>query len=146
MKMLPHLTVATVVERDGRFLMVKEKSEGIIVYNQPAGHLEVGESLAAAACRETLEESAWQVRIEYFLGIYQTLAGLNGTSYVRHCFVARPVVEQAGSPLDADIVEALWLSIGEIEALATELRSPMVLKVIQDYLKGVRFPLSLISK
>lgn len=51
MKMLPHLTVATVVERDGRFLMVKEKSEGIIVYNQPAGHLEVGESLAAAACR-----------------------------------------------------------------------------------------------
>jgi ADP-ribose pyrophosphatase YjhB (NUDIX family) len=141
----PHITVATVVEREGRFLMVKEKSDGLIVYNQPAGHLEIGESLIAAAQRETLEETAWQVRVDQFLGIYQYTSPLNKISYVRHCFIAEPIVEQSAAVLDSGILEVSWLRIEEIELLSDELRSPMVLRVLQDYLHGARYPLSLIN-
>ncbi|MCH7817552.1 MAG: NUDIX hydrolase [Proteobacteria bacterium] len=145
MQQFPHVTVATVVERDRRFLMVKEKSEGMIVYNQPAGHLEIGETLAAAAVRETLEETSWQVKISQFLGVYHYTSPLNGICYIRHCFIAEPVRQVAGAELDNDILETLWLSLQEVEALSTAMRSPMVLNVIRDYLRGIRYPLSLIS-
>lgn len=145
MQQLPHITVATVVESDGKFLMVKEQSDGLIVYNQPAGHLEENETLLEAARRETLEETAWQVEIRYLLGIYQYTSPVNGICYVRHCFLADAIQQMRDRELDADIIEAQWLSLDELEAHAAEMRSPLVLKVIADYLRGQRFPLTLLS-
>ena len=87
MHQLPHITVATIVERAGKFLMVKENSGGRLVYNQPAGHVEVKESLLDAAIRETLEETAWRVNLEKLLGIYQYTSPENGITYIRHCFI-----------------------------------------------------------
>ncbi len=140
----PHITVACVIERDGRFLMVREKSDGLVVYNQPAGHLEPGESLSSAAVREALEETAWQVELTQFLGIYQYTSPLNGISYLRHCFVANPVSPVENTKLDLDILETCWLSLAEIRAKETELRSPLVLKVLDDFINGKIYPLSII--
>lgn len=137
--------MATVVERDGKFLMVKEQSDGLIVYNQPAGHLEENESLLAAALRETLEETGWRVEIRGVLGIYQYTSPTNGICYVRHCFIAGALERADDIELDADIIEAQWLTLDELETRAAEMRSPLVLKVIEDYLRGQRFPLSLLA-
>jgi ADP-ribose pyrophosphatase YjhB (NUDIX family) len=145
MHSLPHITVATVVEQDHRFLMVKEKSAGEIVYNQPAGHLELQESLIEAAERETLEETAWRVEVSQFLGVYHYTSPANGICYVRHCFIARPIERVEGARLDVDILQAEWLSLAEIEARTAQLRSPMVLKVIKDYLDGNHYPLTLFA-
>lgn len=141
----PHITVATVVEREGRFLMVKEHANGALVYNQPAGHLEVGESLIAAAERETLEETAWQVSVSALLGIYRYRSAANGITYVRHCFIAIPVRHFPEQPLDSAISEAIWLSPVEIQQRDSELRSPLVLAAIQDYQAGTNYPLSLLT-
>ena len=146
MSQLPHITVATVVEHKGKFLMVREKSNDRIVYNQPAGHLEENESLIAAAKRETLEETAWHIKVTQLLGIYQYTSEENGVSYVRHCFIAEPIEENTGSLLDEDIIEAVWLEPKTIEQKKSELRSPLVLQAVQDYLDGVTFPLGLISQ
>jgi len=145
MSQLPHITVATVVERDGRFLMVQENSGGRLVYNQPAGHVEAGESLLEAARRETLEETGWQVEIQKFLGIYQYTSPENGITYIRHCFIARAIEPRTELPLDADIVQALWLTAQELGQHEAEMRSPLVLEVLRDYLKGVAYPLALIA-
>jgi ADP-ribose pyrophosphatase YjhB (NUDIX family) len=145
MKELPHVTVATIVERDGKFLMVKEKSAGRIVYNQPAGHLEPGETLRDAALRETLEETTWEVRLQTFLGIYQYTSAANGVDYVRHCFIAEPLRQRSDRALDPDILEALWMSRTEIQGQADSLRSPLVLAVIDDYLRGKCYSLELLT-
>jgi ADP-ribose pyrophosphatase YjhB (NUDIX family) len=144
MHQLPHITVATVVERAGKFLMVKEHSQGLLVYNQPAGHVEVEESLIDAAIRETLEETAWRVNLERLLGIYQYTSPDNGITYVRHCFIAKAIEPRTELDLDEDIVEAVWLSLEELEQRESQMRSPLVLGVIRDYLKGISYPLSLI--
>ena len=144
MHQLPHITVATVVERAGKFLMVKENSGGRLVYNQPAGHVEIGESLLDAAIRETLEETAWHVNLEQLLGIYQTTSPDNGITYIRHCFIAKAIEPRTERDLDEDIAEAVWLSLEELEQREAQMRSPLVLEVIRDYLKGVNYPLSLI--
>lgn len=143
MSKAPHITVACVIERDSRFLMVREESDGLIVYNQPAGHLEPGESLISAAVRETLEETGWRVKITQFLGIYQYTSPLNGISYLRHCFVASPVAKVQDAKLDEDILEACWLSLSEIKSKESELRSPLVLEVLNDFINAKIFPLSL---
>ena len=145
MESLPHITVATVVEQDGKFLMVREKSDGVIVYNQPAGHLEVDETLIEAALRETLEETGWQVEIKQFLGVYHYTSTRSGICYVRHCFIADPIEYIQDSELDPDILETHWLSRQQIEERRSELRSPLVLKVIDDYMNGIHFPLSIIN-
>lgn len=138
MSSLPHITVATVVERDHRFLMVKENSDGEIVYNQPAGHVENGETIPDAAIRETLEETSWHVQPSEFLGVYQYTSPANGVCYVRHCFVAEAIRQEPDFKLDEDILEAVWLDLNEVRTLAhnAELRSPLVLQVIEDYLQG----------
>jgi ADP-ribose pyrophosphatase YjhB (NUDIX family) len=142
----PHITVATVVERSGQLLMVQEQADGHLVYNQPAGHLEPGETLLAAAVRETLEETAWEVEVTALLGIYAYTSTTNRISYVRHCFIATPLRERNDRQLDKDIVAALWLSPVEIEQRRQALRSPLVYAAVQDYLRGVRHPLDLISE
>src|SRR5690606_14838434 len=101
----PHITVATLVEKEGRFLMVEERSNGAIVFNQPAGHVEEGESLVEAALRETLEESGWQVRLSGFLGSYVLTIPDKGRTYYRFCFIAE-AGRQVSQHLDTDIIAA----------------------------------------
>ncbi|PCI76168.1 MAG: NUDIX hydrolase [SAR86 cluster bacterium] len=144
MHQLPHITVATIVERAGKFLMVKENSGGRLVYNQPAGHVEARESLLDAAIRETLEETAWRVNLEQLLGIYQYTSPDNGITYIRHCFIAKAIEPRTKRNLDEDITEAVWVSFEELEQRESQMRSPLVLEVIRDYLKGISYPLSLI--
>ncbi len=141
----PHITVATVVEKDGKFLMVEERAAGAEVYNQPAGHLELGETLLQAALRETLEETRWEVKLNGFIGIYHFTSPANGITYVRHCFSALAVTEQLNAQLDPDIQQVLWLSLDQIKAAKNRLRSPLVLTAVNDYLTKPLYPLSLLT-
>ena len=141
----PHKTVATVVEREGRFLMVEEWIQGKLVLNQPAGHLEANESLAEAAIRETLEETAWEVELTSFLGLYQQTASVDNISYIRSCYIAKALREVPGRELDTGIVQALWLTRAELEERKDQMRSPVVLRVIDDYLQGKSFPLDVVQ-
>ncbi len=139
------LTVATIIERDGRFLIVEEYADGEeLVYNQPAGHLDEYETLAAAAIRETLEETAWEVRVDAIVGLYYWTHP-QGHTFIRTCFAGRPLHHHPDQPLDHGIERALWLTRDEIAALGPKLRSPMVLRCVDDYLTGRRYPLELFS-
>ena len=141
----PDVTVATVVNRNGLLLMVEEQVSGLAVFNQPAGHLEPDESILDAAVRETLEETGWQVALNAFIGAYQWKSAETGKQYLRMAFAADPVRHQPELILDEGIIAAHWLSPAEIAALADRHRSPLVWRVLQDYLAGQRHPLSLIS-
>lgn len=137
----PHLTVATIIERDGRFLLVEEYADGDdLVYNQPAGHLDEHETLAAAAIRETLEETAWEVDVNTIVGIYYWTHP-RGETFVRTCFAGTALHHHPDQPLDHGIQRAVWLTREEIALLGPRLRSPMVLRCIDDYLAGKRYPL-----
>lgn len=140
----PHATVATIVERDGRFLVVEEVSGGRRVINQPAGHVEENEAIVAAAVRETLEETCWHVEPQFLIGLYTYRAPANGVTYYRFCYAARALSEDTGAELDSDIVRAIWLTRDELAAREEELRSPLVLRCIDDYLAGRRFPLDFV--
>ncbi len=142
--MRPHITVATIVEDQDRFLMVEEFKAGKHVFNQPAGHLEANESLLDAARRETLEESAWEVELTGIVGIYLYTAPSNGVTYQRVCFAARPLKHHPQRPLDSDIVRALWLSRDELLAVPERWRSELVPRCIDDYLAGPLHSLALI--
>jgi phosphatase NudJ len=142
----PHVTVAAVVERDGRFLMVREHTVDGIRVNQPAGHLEQGESLPEAVMREALEETGWKVRPEALLGIYQATSSDASITYLRFAFLCRPLAEQPGHTLDEGIIEALWLTRDEIAALERtgSLRGPAVMRCVDDCLAGERHPIGLV--
>ncbi|MCE5233334.1 MAG: NUDIX hydrolase [Mizugakiibacter sp.] len=139
----PHVTVAAVVADGDRFLMVEEAVRGELCYNQPAGHLEPGESLADAARRETLEETGWDVELEHFVGVQQWYSPVHGDHIVRFTFAARPRHHHAARPLDHGIVCPHWLTRAEIAALdaTRRLRSPLVLLSIDAWLAGQRLPL-----
>ncbi|MCW6026665.1 NUDIX hydrolase [Stenotrophomonas sp. SRS1] len=141
----PHVTVATVVVRDGRLLLVEEAIDGRQVLNQPAGHLEPNETLAAAAVRETLEETGWTVRLSAFIGTYQWTAP-DGTPFLRFAYAAEPQSHDPDRPLDDGILRALWLTPAELRADPTRLRSPLVWEVVADYLAGQRHPLSIVRE
>ncbi len=136
----PHLVVATIIETDGKFLMIEEISEGRQVINQPAGHVEEHESLVDAALRETLEETGWRVTLESMTGFYHYRSPHNGTTYFRCNFCGNPV-EQAHATLDEGILQTHWMSYEEIKAEHHRLRSPLVLRCLEDYLQGKRLPL-----
>jgi 8-oxo-dGTP pyrophosphatase MutT (NUDIX family) len=142
----PAVTVATVVERDGRFLYVEERIRGRLVLNQPAGHLDPGETLAEAAARETLEETAWQVEPQGLVAVYQWRNPQDGAEVVRFTFAAQALCELPGRSLDAGIERALWLRRDELLAHADRLRSPLVLRSLDDYLAGQRLPLSVLRR
>ena len=147
----PDVTVATVVVRDGRLLMVEEDVRGQRVLNQPAGHLEPNESLFEAALRETLEETGWQVRLTAFVGAYQwkapdDAAGGSGRNYLRMAFAAEPVSHDPARSLDEGIVQALWLTPAELRAEAARHRSPLVWRVVEDFLAGRRHPLDALTQ
>jgi len=141
----PHVTVATIVERDQRFLLVYEEADGKQVYNQPAGHLEPNETLPQAAVRETLEETGWQVRLTGVVGVNLYTAPSNGVTYCRTTFIAEPIVQDLSRALDTGIIEAVWLTYEEILARREQLRSPMTLQIIEEYIAGRRFPLNVIG-
>lgn len=137
----PDATVATIVERDGRFLFVEERVRGRLVINQPAGHLEPGEALVDAAARETLEETGWIVRPQALVGIYQWTSRHDGASFLRFTFCADAVEQLAGAILDRGIERVLWLSRAELEARREHARSPLVARGVDDWLAGRRIPL-----
>ncbi|HZG22212.1 MAG TPA: NUDIX hydrolase [Herbaspirillum sp.] len=144
----PSVTVAAVIERDGRFLMVEEHSAGGLRINQPAGHLEPGESLIAAAVREALEESAHVFSPTALVGTYlsrnvSSSRGGMSVTYLRFAF-AGTVGEQLQRPLDDGIVRTLWMTREELAASAARHRSPLVLRCVDDYLRGQRAPLELV--
>jgi 8-oxo-dGTP pyrophosphatase MutT (NUDIX family) len=141
----PHVTVACVVAVGDRFLMVEEEVNGRLAYNQPAGHLDDGESLTAAALRETLEETGWTVELQHLIGVHQWSSTEHGDAVVRFSFAARAVSHAPDRPLDTDIRRALWLTHAEIAALGDRLRSPMVLLSIDAWLAGRRLPLDTLS-
>lgn len=140
----PRITVATIVERDGKFLMVRENIDGELRYNQPAGHVEAGELLSQAAFRETLEETAWQVEINAFVGVFIFQAGIQGPIYHRYCFAGNPKSHDKVQRLDTDIYDIQWLTIDEIKAVKNQHRSPIVLPCLTQYLAGKRLPLDII--
>jgi 8-oxo-dGTP pyrophosphatase MutT (NUDIX family) len=142
----PHVTVAAIVERDGRFLVVEEHTPAGLRLNQPAGHLEAGETLAAAVARETLEETAHPFTPEALVGVYMTHIGRSpneGATYLRFTFCGT-VGEAANRVLDADIVRTLWMTAGELRACPERHRTPLVMRCIDDYLAGRRFPLDFV--
>lgn len=141
----PHVTVACVVADGDRYLMVEEEVGGRIAYNQPAGHLDDGESLIDAALRETLEETGWTVALQHLIGVHQWRSTEHGDAVVRFSFAARPVSHDPDRPLDTDIRRALWLTRAEIAALGERLRSPMILQSIDLWLAGQRLPLGALS-
>jgi 8-oxo-dGTP pyrophosphatase MutT (NUDIX family) len=141
----PNVVVAAVVERDGRFLLVEEKSEGQLVLNQPAGHLDDGESLLQAVVRETLEETAWHIEPQALLGVYRWRHPRKHITYMRFAFVARATSHEAGRELDDGIVRALWLTPEEIRAEKNRHRSPLIERCLNDYLAGQRYPLELLK-
>jgi 8-oxo-dGTP pyrophosphatase MutT (NUDIX family) len=138
-----HLTVATVIESDNSFLMVKETRYGKQVINQPAGHVEPGEDILQAAVRETLEETGWEVSITGFLGISTHYASQNGVTYYRMTFVAETINHHQDYIIDSDIDCAVWMSLDEIVAAEHQLRSDMVLSCIEDYRAKRIFPLEI---
>ena len=132
-----HTTVAAVIEDDGRFLMVEERAEnGLLVYNQPAGHLEEGESLLSAVIRETREETAWGFLPRGLIGIYRWQVPGNGKTDLRFCFHGDFVDHRPEQPLDSDILRVRWLSRQALATQPERLRSPMVLRCIDHYLAG----------
>lgn len=143
----PHVTVAVVVEREGRFLLVEEAAElDRIVYNQPAGHVEAGETLIRAAEREALEETAWEVKVTHLVGLYvYTPPHHPDVTYYRVCFGAEGIRHHNERALDEGIIGTHWLSRAEIAALRN-LRSPLVLRCVEDYASGRHFPLDLIHE
>ena len=141
----PHITVATVIEKDGRFLFVKEHAEERVVLNQPAGHLEMDESLIQAAIRETLEETGWDIEITQLIGIYLYTAPSNNVTYQRVCFAGRALAQRENYQLDEGIIAPTWLSRDELIEQQSLWRSPMVLRCINDYLAGERFSLELLK-
>ena len=141
----PHVTVACVVARGERYQKDEEEDGGRHEYNQPAGHLDDGESLVEAVVRETLEETGWTIALEHFLGVHQWRSTEHGQGVVRFSFAARPLAHDPMRRLDLGIRRALWLSRDEIVALGSRLRSPMVQLSIDAWLSGQRQPLETLS-
>jgi len=141
----PHVTVAAVAERQGRFLLVREYDAGKPVLNQPAGHLEDGESLLAAVRREVLEETGWHFEPQVLVGIYRWRHPLKHMTFLRFNFAGAAISQEPGYRLDPDIAAVVWLNPLEIREQADSLRSPLVLRAMDDYLAGNTWPLELLA-
>jgi ADP-ribose pyrophosphatase YjhB (NUDIX family) len=141
----PNVTVAAVIERAGRFLLVEEETDYGIRFNQPAGHLDEGESLVDAVAREALEETAHRFMPEYLIGIYQWRRPDGQATYMRFAFGGRLLGVEAERALDHGILRAMWLTPEEIAAEHARHRSPLVMQCVRDYLAGRRFSLDLIT-
>jgi len=141
----PSVTVAAVIERGGRFLFVEERIDGRLVLNQPAGHLDPGESLVAACRREVLEETAHAFEPRELIGIYRWHYAAKDVTFLRFCFTGVAGGADHARKLDKEIVRLHWLTPAELEARKDDHRSPLVAKCVADFLAGRRFPLELLS-
>jgi phosphatase NudJ len=145
MQWKPNATVAAIAEKDGRFLLVEENINNNLVFNQPAGHLEHGETLLEAVKREVMEETAWEFEPEYLVGVYLYPNPYKADiTYLRFCFYGHCSNEHKGQALDDGIVRATWLNPEEIEEEKERMRSPLVTRCIDDYLQGNRYPLDIL--
>jgi len=140
----PHATVAAIIERDNKYLMVEELVNNERVFNQPAGHLDPDESLIDAVIRETLEETAWNFTPEAITGIYLWKHPDNGESFLRVAFCGVCDNHQSQLALDDGIIQAVWMSRDELTQQQQQLRSPMVINCIDDYKAGKRFPMDML--
>ncbi len=141
----PHVTVAAVVQRDGKFLLVEEETSDGLRFNQPAGHLEEGESLLQAVVRECLEETGYHFHPQHLLGIYQWPRPDGQITYLRFAFTGELRGHDPDRPLDAGILGPRWLSLEEVRATAERHRSPLILRCVEDCLAGRRLPLDAIA-
>jgi 8-oxo-dGTP pyrophosphatase MutT (NUDIX family) len=148
----PHVTVAAIIERHGRFLLVEELTSEGLRLNNPAGHLDPGESLVQACVRETLEETAHVFRPTALVGVYLSRSPQPGRgqdlpgsiTYLRFAFCGDLGAYLAHRQLDHGIVRTLWMTADEVRASATRHRSPVLLQCVEDYLAGTRFPMELL--
>jgi len=144
----PNVTVAAVIERNGRFLLVEEETADGLRLNNPAGHLDCGETPAQACVRETLEETAHAFTPTALVGIYlsrQTTSGGGDTTYLRFAFCGELGALDPDRTLDTGIVRTLWMTADEIRASAARHRSPMLVQCMEDYLQGLRYPMELVN-
>ena len=141
----PHVTVAAIIEHDDRFLLVEEQPTEAVVLNQPAGHVEPGESILEAVVRETFEETGRNFTPDALVGIYTWTNPRTGISFVRFAIHGQASDADESHQLDEGIIETLWLNRVEIWSQRHKLRSPMVLRVVDDYLAGHRHPLSILT-
>jgi len=142
----PSVTVAAVVERDGRFLLVEESIDGRLVLNQPAGHLDPNESLVEACRREVLEETAHHFEPQALVGVYRWHFAKKDKTFIRFLFCGQVTGMEAGRKLDKGIVAAPWLTAAQIHARESDHRSPLVAQCMADYLAGKRYPLDIFSR
>ena len=142
----PSVTVAAVIERERKFLFVEEKFDGRLVLNQPAGHLDPGESLEHAVVREVMEETAHDFVPKQLVGVYRWFYKPKDVTYLRFCFAGVPGRHHKDRKLDKEIVGLHWLSLDELKARKAQHRSPLVQKCVEDYLRGGRFPLEVLSR
>lgn len=141
----PHVTVAAVIEQDGRFLLVEELVGGKRCLNQPAGHWESNETLTEAVSRETREETAYDFEAEFLIGIYRW-ANADGKVYLRFAFGGRIFGHDPSQPLNEPIIATSWYKAEEIRAAGARHRTPMVQKCVDDYLANKRYPLALLTE
>ena len=141
----PNTTVAAIIEQDNKFLLVEEKTDRGNRFNQPAGHLEDGETLIQAVIRETMEESAYEFTPTFLLGVYQWKHSHNDNTYMRFAFIGNVSVHYPMQALDDGIIRAVWMTIDEIREKQNLMRSPQVLTCIEDYLAGKRYPLEVVT-
>lgn len=141
----PNVTVAAIIEQDGKFLLVEETTDRGNRFNQPAGHLEENETIIAAAVRETLEETAYDFTPEAIVGIYHWQHPLNGITYLRFAFSGKLGQHYPERALDDGILRTVWKTEAEIAAEGELMRSPQVLLCVQDYLAGKRYSLDILK-
>ncbi len=141
----PHVTVAAVIEKEQRFLLVEEHTSNGLAFNQPAGHLEEGEDFISAVKREVNEETAWQFDPEHLISIQLWRKNPEFPSFLRICFAGQAHNHNPKQDLDQGIVHTHWLTRDEVAAKKQSLRSPLVLQSIDDYLNGQFYPLSLLK-
>ena len=140
----PNVTIAAIIEREGKFLMVEEETDDGLMLNQPAGHLEANESLVEGAVRETLEETAYEFTPEYVVGVYSWRHPARNVTYLRFAFAGKLGTHHPDRALDTGIVRALWLTEAEVRASRSRHRSPLVVRCMEDYQRGARAPLDLL--
>jgi 8-oxo-dGTP pyrophosphatase MutT (NUDIX family) len=140
----PNVTVAAVIEREGRFLLVEEQTAHGLRLNNPAGHLDPGETLVEACVREVAEETTHVFEPTHLVGVYLTEPASSGITYLRFAFCGKLGAAQADRSLDAGIERTLWMTPQEIRSSAARHRSPVLLCCVENYLAGARFPLTLL--
>jgi len=141
----PHVTVAAVIEQNNRFLLVEETTSNGLAFNQPAGHLEAGESLLEAVKREVREETAWRFEPQALVAVQLWRKNADFPSFLRFCFTGSVHSHDPEQTLDKGIIATHWLTQLEIELRSERLRSPLVWRCIEEYRQGSRYPLSLLQ-